>query len=71
MKMALDETFKVCYSCDSKKQEETEHLNVYQISEAKCLLFEKEIESKIEQALKELKAKQTSFETEELKEFMY
>lgn len=71
MKLALNDTFKISYNSDANKQEATTHLNAYQISEAKCLLFEKEIEKKIAAALKDLKAKQTSFETEDLKEFMY
>lgn len=71
MKLALDETFKISYNCDAKKQEAAEKLNIYQIAEAKCLLFEKEIERKIEGALKDLKAKKTSFETDMPDEFMY
>lgn len=70
-KSALCETFSASYSADANKQEKymvdgegspTTKFNKYQFSEAKCLIFEKEIANRIKIVLDELRSKQTQFE---------
>ena len=63
-KYTLDETFLVRYSSNAKKLEDTDKLNSLQQSEAKCLIFEKNVETKVKDAIEELKLCRTKFEEE-------
>lgn len=54
---------------DAKKEKAVEgKLTAEQVAEAKCLIFEKEIEARLTAAIDGLKAKYTAFELEELEE---
>lgn len=63
-KYTLDETFLVRYSSNAKKLEDTDKLNSLQQSEAKCLIFEKNVETKVKDAIEALKECRTKFEEE-------
>lgn len=63
-KHILDETFEVTYSSNANKLEDTESLTALQLSEAKCLIFEKSIQDKIQTAIKDVKDAYTAFEKE-------
>lgn len=63
-KYTLDETFSVRYSSNAKKLEDGDKLNALQQSEAKCLIFEKNVETKVKAAIEELKECRTKFEEE-------
>ena len=61
-KYTLDDNFQVKYSSNAKKLKDTEKLTALQQSEAKCLIFEKNVEEKIKKAIEALKECRTKFE---------
>lgn len=61
--------FSAGISVDAKKEKAIESkLTAEQVAEAKCLIFEKEIEARLTAAIDGLKSKFTAFELEELEE---
>ena len=73
-KVEVKEGFVVAYTIDSKKIPATEpgaeYLKTTQlVAEARCLVFEAAIKQKLEEAIAELRAKETTFEKDAPKEF--
>lgn len=61
--------FVAAIAVDAKKEKEVpSKLTAEQVAEAKCLIFETEIEKRLTTAIDGLKAKYTAFELEELEE---